>query len=108
MLSWHVTPSSGRQSSWSAEVDDLDDAALRGDEELIRRLVAMRRRIARYRRVAGLHREVFADLARPDFLPELDERESRAIVDVDRATRAGVRGALQRRARCSSARSTFT
>ena len=82
MLSWHVDSFFRTAEQLEREVDDLDDAALRGDEELIRRLVAMRRRIARYRRVAGLHREVFADLARPDFLPELDERESRAIVDV--------------------------
>jgi len=89
ILSWHVDSFLRTAEQLEAEVDVLDDAALRGEDDLLRRLVMMRRRIARYRRLAGLHREVFAELARPDFLPELGDREERALVLVtDRLERA--------------------
>ena len=52
------------------EVDELDDAALRTDRDLLARLVRMRRRIARERRLLSPHREVIAEIARPDFFPE--------------------------------------
>lgn len=52
------------------EVDELDDAALQTERELLGRLVQMRRRIAHVRRVLSPHREIVAELARPDFLPE--------------------------------------
>ncbi len=52
------------------EVDALDDAALRTERDLLARLVELRRRIARVRRVLTPHRELLAELVRPDFLPE--------------------------------------
>ncbi|HEX5040009.1 MAG TPA: CorA family divalent cation transporter [Candidatus Limnocylindria bacterium] len=89
ILGWHVDSFFRTAEQLELEVDRLDDAALRGEEDMLRQLVAMRRRIARCRRVAGLHREVFAELARPDFLPDLDDRESTALALVtDRLDRA--------------------
>ena len=79
ILSWHVDSFFRTAEQLELEVDGLDDAALRGEEDLLERLVRMRRRIARYRRIAGLHREEFAELAGPDFLPDLSDRESRAL-----------------------------
>lgn len=52
------------------EVDALDDAALRTERNLLDRLVQLRRRIARVRRILTPHRELLAELVRPDFLPE--------------------------------------
>jgi magnesium/cobalt transport protein CorA len=52
------------------EVDELDDAALGSERDLLGRLVRMRRRIAHVRRILSPHREVAAELARADFLPE--------------------------------------
>lgn len=52
------------------QVDELDDAALRTEANLLGRLVQMRRRIAHVRRILTPHREVVAELSRPDFLPE--------------------------------------
>jgi magnesium transporter len=89
VLSWLVDSFFRTAERLEAQVDDLDDAALRGEEDLLRRLVAMRRRIARSRAIVGLHREVFAELARPDFLPEVNNDESRALALVtDRLDRA--------------------
>lgn len=56
------------------EVDALDDAALRTERNLLDRLVLLRRRIARVRRVLTPHRELLAELVRPDFLPERHRR----------------------------------
>jgi magnesium transporter len=52
------------------EVDDLDDAALRARPGLLARLVAMRRRIAHVRSVLVPHRELVAEVSRPDFVPK--------------------------------------
>lgn len=52
------------------EVDELDDAALGSERDLLGRLVRMRRRIAHVRRILSPHREVVAELRRADFLPE--------------------------------------
>ncbi|MGH2384862.1 MAG: CorA family divalent cation transporter, partial [Candidatus Limnocylindria bacterium] len=49
------------------------------EDDLLQELVQMRRRIARVRRIAGMHREVFAELERPDFLTDLQEREAKAL-----------------------------
>lgn len=74
------------------EVDRLDDAALRTEKDLIHRLVRMRRQIARVRRHLSSHREAYAELSRPDFLPELEDRERQELATVvgrlDRAIEA--------------------
>jgi magnesium transporter len=74
------------------EVDELDDAALRTDRDILSRLVRMRRRIARARRLVSAHREVVAEMARPDFIPERFAEGAEAIQGivgrVDRATDA--------------------
>jgi magnesium transporter len=82
VLDWHVDAFFDAAEVLESEVDKLDDAALRtdrGEGDLLARLVAMRRRIAHLRRIASDHRDVFSELARPDFLPELSEGEARAI-----------------------------
>jgi magnesium transporter len=50
------------------EIDDLDEAALdrRPAEDVLARIVDMRRRIGRVRRLLAPHREAFAVLERPD------------------------------------------
>ena len=89
LLDWHVDSYFAAADELERRVDELDDAALRRDDDLLQLLVAMRRRIAKVRRLVGRHREVFAELARPDFLADLDERQSRAIQhEAERLTRA--------------------
>ncbi|MEO6295029.1 MAG: CorA family divalent cation transporter [Candidatus Limnocylindria bacterium] len=71
-------------------VDKLDDAALRREDDLLQALVSMRRRIAKVRRAFGVHREVFAEMARPDFLMGLEDSEAKALGRVaERLERAG-------------------
>ncbi|MGH2444630.1 MAG: magnesium transporter CorA family protein [Candidatus Limnocylindria bacterium] len=90
ILDWHVDAFFRAAETLESEVDDLDDAALRTEANLLDRLVTMRRRIARIRRILRPHRELFAEMERPDFLPDLDESDSRAIADVGkRLERAG-------------------
>ena len=89
VLDWHVDTFFAAADDLEHKVDELDDAALRRDDDLLQSLVAMRRRIARVRRLVGRHREVFAELSRPDFLADLDERQSSAIAhEAERLTRA--------------------
>jgi magnesium transporter len=70
VLDWHVDAFFRAAELLEREVDELDDAALRTDRDILDRLVAMRRRIARVRRVIAAHNEVAAELSRPDFMPE--------------------------------------
>ena len=56
-------------------VDQLDEEALSADRDLLGRLVAMRKRIARARRIAAAHADVYAEVNRPDFMPELEDRD---------------------------------
>jgi magnesium transporter len=70
LLDWHVDAFFDAAEGLEREVDELDDAALRTERNLLDRLVAMRRRIARVRRVLAAHNKVAAELARPDFMPE--------------------------------------
>ena len=70
LLGWHVDAFFHAAERLEREVDELDDAALRTERDLLQRLVAMRRRIARVRRTIAAHTDVAAELARPDFLPE--------------------------------------
>ena len=79
VLGWHVDAFVHAAEQLEHDVDELDDAALRTDRDLLRRLVMMRRRMARVRRLLIAHRGVYADLARPDFLLHLDEREMQAM-----------------------------
>jgi magnesium transporter len=70
LLDWHVAAFFNAAERLEREVEALDDAALRTDRDLLARLVALRRRIARVRRIVSAHNDVAAELARPDFLPE--------------------------------------
>lgn len=83
LLDWHVDSFFAAAEQLEGAVDELDDAALRRDDDLLSDLVGMRRQIARVRRIVASHRELFAELARPDFLPELDEREHAALDRVE-------------------------
>ena len=81
LLEWHVDAFLRTAEQLELAVEKLDDAALRTESDLVDRLVTMRRRIALVRRMLTPHREVYSELRRPDFLPQLDERESRALTD---------------------------
>lgn len=88
VLDWHLDAIVDAAEALESEVDQLDDAALRTESHLLERLVQMRSRIARLRRILNPHREVLAELVRPDFLPDGDG-ESRPIVELtDRLDRA--------------------
>ena len=82
LLDWHVEAFLDVAERLEREVDELDDAALRTERDLLDRLVAMRRRIARVRRVISAHNEVAAELSRPDFLPERARHGMDALVAV--------------------------
>ena len=82
LLEWHVDSFFEVAAALEARVDELDEAALRGEDDLLQALVQMRRRIAYVRRTVGAHRELFAELARPDFLPELGDREEQSLARV--------------------------
>ena len=90
LLDWHVDSFFRAAEELEADVDDLDDAALRRDDDLLQDLVSMRRRIAKVRRIVSVHREVFAELQRPGFLTGLEEGELSALGHLtDRLERAG-------------------
>jgi magnesium transporter len=90
LLDRHVDTFFLAAEALEAEVDELDDAALQSEHDLLGRLVAMRRRIAHVRSVLTPHRELAAELTRPDFLASADERAERALADVaQRLDRAG-------------------
>jgi len=90
LLDLHVDSFFNAAEELEVEVDTLDEAALRTERDLLSRLVAMRRQIASVRRVLSPHREVFSELARPDFLPDLDRSEKEALSAVaTRLERAG-------------------
>lgn len=90
LLDWHVDSFFRAAVELEAEVDQLDDAALRTEHDLLTRLVEMRRRIARVRRILVPHREIFAEIARPSFLPDLDPAERDSLAGVaSRLDRAG-------------------
>lgn len=84
VLDWQVDAYFRVAALLEKEVDALDDAALRTERDLLDRLVAMRRRIARFRRMLAPHREVFAELVRPGLLPDVDEGERIALEAVVR------------------------
>lgn len=89
VLDWHVDSFFDVAEQLEREVDELDDAALGSERNLLDRLVAMRRRIARVRRVIAAHNEVAAELSRPDFMPESAHHGVDALVAVaERLARA--------------------
>jgi Mg2+ and Co2+ transporter CorA len=90
LLDRHVDVFFRAAETLEREVDELDDAALRAQRGLVAQLVAMRRRIAHVRRVLVPHREVAAELSRPDFLPKGAEGGADALAAVSqRLERAG-------------------
>jgi magnesium transporter len=70
LLDWHLDAIFDATEALESEVDRLDEAALRSESNLLERLVRMRKRLARFRRILYPHRQVLAELARPDFLPD--------------------------------------
>jgi magnesium transporter len=90
LLDRHVDTFFDAAEGLEQAVDELDDVALRSDGKLLARLVAMRRRIAHVRGILTPHRELAAELLRPDFLHSADDRTSEALSAVgDRLDRAG-------------------
>jgi Mg2+ and Co2+ transporter CorA len=93
ILDWHLDTYFAAAESLECEVDELDEEALRGDgKNVLERLVEMRRRISRVRQLLGQHRDMYAEIARPDFLPEPQPREAEALAAInhrlERATEA--------------------
>jgi magnesium transporter len=80
ILGWHLDGFAKVTEELERAVDRLDEEALAGDADLLGHLVAMRQRIARARRIATLHTAVYAEIARPDFLPGLGEADTALLV----------------------------
>ena len=90
LLDWQVDSFFAAADRLENEVDELDDAALRTDRDILDRLVAMRRRVARIRRLLSPHRELYAELSRPDFFGQLEPSEADALASLaGRLDRAG-------------------
>lgn len=90
LLDWHIDAFFRAAVELEGEVDKLDDAALGSQRDILARLVEMRGAIAGVRRVLSPHRETFAELARPVFLPDLDPAERDGLAAVaQRLERAG-------------------
>lgn len=70
LLDWHVTSYFRVVEALEARIDRLDELALRphSDRDLLADLIVLRRQVAQVRRTLTPHREVYAALARPDFL----------------------------------------
>ena len=96
ILDWHVDGFFEVAEHLERAVDRLDEEALGTDRDLLGRLVAMRQRIARARRIASLHTDVYAEIARPDFLPHLEDADnlllSQATQRLERAIAAIANG----------------
>jgi Mg2+ and Co2+ transporter CorA len=106
-LGWHVDGFFEVAEQIERAVERLDEEALGTERDLLGRLVAMRQRIARARRIASLHVDVYAEIARPDFLPH----PRMPITCCSRRPWSASNVPLERSpmvARCSSARSTCT
>ncbi len=82
ILDWQLDGFFAAAEQLEREVDDLDEAALRTERDLLGRLVSQRRRIAGARRLAALHHDAFGDIARPDFFPDLDADDARLVRQV--------------------------
>ena len=96
ILDWHLDGFFKVAEHLERAVERLDEEALGTDRDLLGRLVAMRQRIARARRIASLHTDVYAEIARPDFLPHLEDVDnlllSRAMERLERAIAAIANG----------------
>jgi len=96
ILDWHLDGFFDVAEHLERAVEHLDEEALGTDRDLLGRLVAMRQRIARARRIASLHTDVYAEIARPDFLPHLDDADnlllSQATQRLERAIAAIANG----------------
>ena len=80
MLDWHLDTFYSAADQLELEVDELDEVALRGDDHnILGRLVDMRRRIARVRRLLTLHRDMYSEVGRPDFIAEIEPRDAEAL-----------------------------
>lgn len=74
LLGWHITGYFRALEVLEVEVDRIDDAALRlrhtrEERDLLTDMVKLRRRLALIRRTLLPHREVYATLTRPNFVP---------------------------------------
>jgi magnesium transporter len=74
LLDWLLNEYFRAVEAAQAEIDAFDQAMLAVDvgDEMLRTLVDVRGRIARLRAALSPHREVFADLSRPDFVLDHD------------------------------------
>ena len=93
MLDWHLDTFYAAAEELEREIDELDEVALRGDDkDLLGRLVEMRRRISRLRRLLSFHRDMYSEVGRPDFMPDIEPREAEALAALthrlERATEA--------------------
>lgn len=75
ILSWHLDGYFTVAEHLDRAVDRLDEQALGTERDLLSHLVAMRKRIARARRIAALHIDIYAEIARPDFMPGLEDKD---------------------------------
>ena len=87
LLGWHVTGYFRALESLEAEVDRIDDAALRlrhsrEERNLLSNMVRVRRRLALVRRTLLPHREVFATLARPNFMAFVTSQATETLQQV--------------------------
>lgn len=83
MLDWHLDTFYAAADLLEREVDELDDVALAGDDKnILARLVDMRRRIARVRQLLNSHRDMYSEVGRPDFMPDLGPREAEALASL--------------------------
>ncbi|HLV81472.1 MAG TPA: magnesium transporter CorA family protein [Chthonomonadaceae bacterium] len=98
LLDWHVTSYFRVVEALEAKIDRLDELALHphSDGNLLDDLIVLRRQVAQVRRTLTPHREVYAALARPDFLVlsssesaghfrALNDRLERAVDTVENA-----------------------
>jgi magnesium transporter len=90
LLDWHVDSFFRATEVLERRVDELDEAALRREDDLLEAMVRLRARIAQLRRIHGAQREVFAEIERPGFLTDLGESDASALHSLtERLERAG-------------------
>jgi magnesium transporter len=83
MLDWHLDTFYAAADDLEHEIDELDEVALRGDDKnMLARLVDMRRRIAQVRRLLNSHRDMYSEVGRPDFIPDIEPREAEALASL--------------------------
>lgn len=98
LLDWHITGYFRLVEDLEKQVDSIDSHALRPrhSRDLLRELARLQQRVSVVRSILTPHREVYAAMARPDFLPvansssaahfrNLSDRLDRAIEAVENA-----------------------